>query len=210
MNPLTVLLAVSAWERFVVDARAVAMDLWTEPGQFGKPSDKLPRSVAWLGNRGNPAAPGHATKLFSTLSGGRLPGAWHVRTFTGWSGKSPQARRDLDGDDPAALAEEADAAVMLRNAIAHRAMAQDRNAEAGPYRESDAENSHTVQAGWARTVLAFFLQLTDQAIVAVATEAGYNAEQYRLPEKWFTADPPKLRGVDKPGALWGGYELLRK
>lgn len=207
LNPLTVLLAVAAWERFLVDLRAVALGKWTEPGLFGKRQAEKLHQPAWLGTFEDSAKPGNAQKLLSALTGDRLPEAWLVRTFAGWTGKSPQGPSVLGGSDAARLAQEVDAGIMLRNAIAHRAMAQDK--EVGPYRESDAEKSHTVQAGWARTVLGVFLQLTDQAIVATAHEAGFESEQYRLPAAWFAAEPSKLRGVETPGVLWGGYELVR-
>lgn len=61
----------------------------------------------------------------------------------------------------------------------------------------------TIQAGWARTVLAVFPQLTNQAIVAIAAEARFERpEQYQLPAAWFAAEAPDgLRGVQHPGAL---------
>lgn len=207
LNPLTVLLAVSAWERFVVDLRALALGEWGKPG-LARPDRRASR-VAWLGHPNNPARPGHAQQLIAELTGHRLPGSWMVRSFDGWAGTRPQVARELSGTAPVELADQVDAWIRLRNAVAHRALAQDE--AAGPYFESDAANSHTIQAGWARTVLAVFLQLTDQAIVAVAAAAGFaRATRHRLPAQWFAGDPPAvLRGVTEPGALWGGYALHR-
>lgn len=78
-----------------------------------------------------------------------------------------------------------------------------------PYWKSDAK-SHTIQAGWARTVLALFLQLTDQAIAAIAAEAGFlQPRPYRLPPEWFLDEAPAgLRGTKELNTLWGGYALM--
>ena len=78
------------------------------------------------------------------------------------------------------------------------------------YFESDAM-AHTIQSGWARIVLAVFLQLTDQAIVAIADEAGFSGrDKFRLPRQWFEgSEPIGVRGVKQPGVLWGGHALFR-
>ncbi|MGW5647975.1 hypothetical protein [Saccharopolyspora sp. NPDC003762] len=143
-------------------------------------------------------------EVLSGASGGRLPTVWKVRTFERYRGKNPQSPVELRGTDLEVLSKEVSAWITLRNKVAHRCMPQITD----PYFDSDAA-SPTIQAGWARTVLAVFLQLTNQTIVAIAAEARFERpEQYLLPAAWFAAETPAgLRGVQHPGALWGGHEL---
>lgn len=202
LNPLTVLLAVSAWERFVADVRALACNKWRGVGLHSAEN-----GGAYLGQRDDPTRPGKARTTLEAVSGDRLPDAWQVRTFRGWRGKHPQQAALLTGNDPSGLATEVDEWIRLRNAVAHRCLPQN---GLDPYRKADAK-AHTIQAGWARTVLAVMLQLTDQAIAAIAEEAGYSRpDRFRLPVQWFEAEAPAgLRGVTEPGVLWGGFPLHR-
>ncbi len=201
LNDLTVVIAVAAWERFVVDMQALGAQQWTGAGLHKKQN-----GIAYLGQKSDPAKPGPARMILDRVSGGRLPADWAVVSFLDWRGKSPRNSRKLDGGPQIAqLAEQADAWIRLRNSVAHRCMAQDLK---DPYWKSDAD-SHTIQAGWARAVLALFLQLTDQAIAAIAAEAGFpQPDLYRFPEEWFLDEAPAgLRGVSEPNILWGGYAL---
>jgi hypothetical protein len=201
LNDLTIVLAVAAWERFVVDVQALGTRKWTGPGHHRKTD-----GIAYLGHPSDPAKPGPARMILDHASGGRLPADWTVVSFWDWRGKSPRSLRKLDGGtEMAQLAEQADAWIRLRNSVMHRCMAQDLK---DPYWKSDAD-SHTIQAGWARAVLALFLQLTDQAIAAIAAEAGFpQPDVYRLPEEWFLSEAPAgLRGVREPNVLWGGHAL---
>ena len=203
LNDLTVLFAVAAWERFVVDVQALGARKWTGAGLHKKAD-----GIAYLGQKDDHARPGPARVILDHASGGRLPANWTIASFGDWRGKSPRSVRKLHGScDIAQLAEQADAWIRLRNSVAHRCMAQDLK---DPYWKSDAD-SHTIQAGWARAVLALFLQLTDQAIAAIAAEAGFpQPELYRLPGEWFLDEAPAgLRGVEEPNVLWGGYALMR-
>lgn len=202
LNPLTVLLAVAAWERFVVNVEALGARQWQAPGLHKKANE-----IAYLGRDKAPAKSGRARDVLAGASGGRLPVRWVVRSFGSWTGKSPRTARDLDaGHDMTDLAEQADAGIRLRNSVAHRCMAQDGQA---PYWDSDAD-THTIQAGSARAILAFYLQLTDQALVTLADAAGFlRPEEYCLPEEWFLSETPAgVRGVEKSNVLWGGYELI--
>jgi hypothetical protein len=204
LNDLTVLLAVAAWERFVVDVQALGTRQWTAAGLHTKAN-----GIAYLGQKEHPESPGAARIILERASGGRLPADWTVTSFGDYIGKSPRIPRTLAGDkDIAQLAEQADAWIRLRNSVAHRCMAQDLQ---DPYWKSDAK-SHTIQAGWARAVLALFLQLSDQAIAAIAAEAGFpQPEPYRLPPEWFLDEAPAgLRGTKEPNILWGGHALMRR
>jgi hypothetical protein len=202
LNDLTVLLAVAAWERFVVDVRALPARQWITAGLHKKVD-----GIAYLGQKDYPARPGPARTILERAPGGRLPGAWTVTSFGDYRGKSPRIPRCLAGDlDVAELAEQADAWIRLRNSVAHRCMAQDLQ---DPYWKSDAK-SHTIQAGWARAVLALFLQISDQAIAAIAAEARFPQPRlYRLPPEWFLDEAPAgLRGTTEPNILWGGSALM--
>jgi hypothetical protein len=195
LNPLIVLLAVAAWERFVVDVQALGSVEWRGPGMHRKAN-----RAAYLDS---------ATKVLGPLSGGALPSGWRIRAFGGWRGKSPQGAVLLDcaaADQQEELERDIEAWINLRNKVAHRCMPQDRD----PYWVSDAD-AHTIQAGEARAGLAELLQLTDQSIVGIATAAGYgDTGRFRLPASWFAAEPPAgFRGIDRPGALWGGHALYR-
>lgn len=203
LNDLTVLLAVAAWERFVVDVQALSTRQWTAVGLHPKAN-----GVAYLGQKDHPGSPGPARTILGLVSGGSLPADWTVISFGDYRGRSPRIPRTLDGSrNIALLAEQSDAWVRLRNSVAHRCMAQDLQ---DPYWKSDAD-SHTIQAGWARTVLSLFLQLTDQAIASIAAQAGFpQPKRYSLPPEWFLAEAPEgLRGTKEPNVLWGGYALMR-
>ena len=132
------------------------------------------------------------------MTEGRLPQAWRLRNFGGWRGTAPTRPHDLTSSEPVAPDNAVDKSIRLRNSVAHQTLAQ--NAYEGPLYWSDAQ-SHTIQAGWARLVLALFLQLTQQTMKAVATAAGYSAStEHRLPASWFAGETPRrLRGVDNPG-----------
>ena len=195
LNPLIVLLAVAAWERFVVDVHALMSGEWREPGFHPKEN-----RAAYLDS---------AVRVLGPVSAGALPSSWKVRAFGGWRGKSPRAAVLLDctvAEQRKELERDIAAWINLRNKVAHRCMPQDQD----PYWRSDAD-THTIQAGEARAALAEFLQLTDQTIVAIGTAAGFpDVEKLRLPVSWFVAEPPPgLRGIDQPGTLWGGHILTR-
>lgn len=51
-------------------------------------------------------------------------------------------------------------------------------------------------------------QLVDQAMGQISVAASFG-RIYRLPRAWFDAEPVRLRGVDEPGQLWGGWSLPR-
>ena len=195
LNPWTVVLAVAGWERFVVDVSALASEKWMKPG-FHTKIDR----IAYLDS---------AVNILGPASGGSLPGMWEVRAFSSWRGKSPQGAKTLTIEGSvrdSELAEDVGSWINLRNKVAHNCLPQDAN----PYWWSDAA-SHTIQSGQARAALAELLQLTDQAILAIATAAGFSSiDRLRFPREWFAAELPEgARGVTEPGALWGGHSLLR-
>lgn len=194
LNPLTLLLSVAAWERFIADTSHLA-------AQGSLEAVGHVRSVgggAYLDGNG---AGGAAARTLGALTDGTLPSGFRVRVFESWAGKEPRSPRTVTGKE---LGVYVDDAIRHRNGVAHRALP--RAADRAVY-TSDAK-THTVQAGWARAVVAMFVQAIDQAAQHIATSAGFQ-RRYRLPSGWFEAEPVSLRGVEAPGPLWGGYDLIR-
>jgi hypothetical protein len=66
LNDLTVVLAVAAWERFVVDVQALGTRKWTGPGHHRKTD-----GIAYLGHPGDPAKPGPARIILDHASNSR-------------------------------------------------------------------------------------------------------------------------------------------
>lgn len=191
LNPLTLLLAMAAWERFVADLALISRGQFTSVGEI--PAE---RGGAYLVMNG-----GAGADVLDAVSAGRAPAQLNIRAFDGWRGAAPTRPRDCVG---AEIFQDIDAAIGVRNAIAHRTLP--RNA-LDPYWKSDAK-SHTVQAGWARGITAVVFQLIDQVMGHVSVAASFGTI-YRLPHPWFDAEPARLRGVDEPGRLWGGWSLPR-
>ena len=81
---------------------------------------------------------------------------------------------------------------------------------------SDKKDGLSVQAGLARGVLALFIQLIDQCIVAIAgaLDEAYDRNTvlgFRLPQEWFGPVYPQKsrRGLDSDVRLWRGQDLAR-
>jgi len=74
--------------------------------------------------------------------------------------------------------------------------------------DSDAK-SDTVQSGFARGITAFFVQLIDSSIVAVADSHGWSPRTYRLPSGWFAAEVPSSDSRYAGAQFWGGQALHR-
>jgi hypothetical protein len=191
LNPLTLLLAMAAWERFVTDLALISRGQFTNVGETS-----AERGGAYLAMHG-----GAAAKVLDAASGGRVAARLNIRSFDGWRGAAPTSPQDRIG---AAIFQDIDAAIGVRNAIAHRTLPRD---ALNPYWRGDAK-SHTVQAGWARGIAAVVFQLVDQAMGHISVSASFDTI-YRLPHQWFDAEPARLRGVDEPGPLWGGWSPPR-
>jgi len=74
--------------------------------------------------------------------------------------------------------------------------------------DSDAK-SDTVQSGFARGITAFFVQLIDSSIVAVADSHDWSSRTYRLPPGWFAAEVPSSDSRYAGAQFWGGQALYR-
>ncbi len=194
LNPLTLLLSVAAWERFIADTSYLAAQGSLEAVGHVRSAG----GGAYLNGNGSGGA---AARALGALTDGALPSGFRVRVFESWVGKDPRSPRIVTGEE---LGVYVDDAIRHRNGVAHRALP--RAAERAVF-TSDARK-HTVQAGWARAVVAMFVQAIDQASQFIGESAGFQ-RSYRLPSAWFEPEPASLRGVEQPGALWGGYDLIR-
>lgn len=190
LNPLILMLAVAAWERFIADTCLLANDAFEGAGLGQSPPGR-----AFFSSRG-------AINVLGALTSQRLPNGFTVKVFDSWVGKYPTNARTVHGLE---VAEYVNDAIKHRNGVAHRSL---------PHAYSDARfssdaRSHTVQAGWARGAAATIVQILDQSIVAISREAGF-AKVHRLPRAWFIPQARILRGVKTPGALWGEHELVQE
>lgn len=204
LNPLIVLFAVSAWERLIAELHFLGGGVGC-----GKDKDRTPPGLS---------RPTQAFEVLTGLTAGALPRSFQVTMFDSYRGVRPQSKRTQHGDTDDELTNAITGWIETRNAVAHAAMPQLADSEHAW--RSDAEGGGpldlaaglTVQAGGARVCLSLFIQLVDQIAPAVEQAAGISdATQTRLPDWWFgAAGPSGVRGVDEPGALWGGHDLARR
>lgn len=215
LNPLTVVAAASAWERFIFEtaavlkhagdtARLASLALEETESSAGRSSFLLGQDRKWSWN------------LQRDLT---------VHCAFSWRGKQVRRVRTLVGNnaDPVeglTLFQVLDQWADLRNAIAHRTLQRTATVRTsddryrGPYEchvdgqrstrllwNSDADRE-TVQAGTARACLAFYVQLVDAVIARVAASQGWDSALLRLPSEWFTNSPESV-------AVWT-YQLHRE
>ncbi len=157
---------------------------------------------------------------------------------TGIGLRAEDYRRRLYPDEPwehLTIGEVVYQAVKLRNAVAHSylpRMGDVLGAESGDnvsledahwlnspsqlFWRSDKKDGISVQAGCARGVLALFIQLVDQCIVALAATLTDPRDKEailasRLPAEWFSQTYPagSRRGVDWDVPLWRWQALRR-
>jgi len=86
----------------------------------------------------------------------------------------------------------------------------DNTAKSGHSRDDDDEpypGRPTIQHGYARGVLALFLQLVDITIEVVRSQHGWTAKPSPLPSEWFYQTIRS--GPCEDMMLWGGQGLLR-
>lgn len=192
LNGLTILLAVAAWERFIADCRALQLCECCSadhPCTFVPGNQRSSGGGAYLRTKDGRVSAAAAT--LSGLTDGRLPGAFRVVSFNGWSGVRPTVPVEVTGMDLAAPVFDA---IGYRNGVAHRSLSQQPSI-------SDAEKSVTIQAGHSRAVVALMLQIISQATQGIVEAADFSGS-YAFPSAWFEPDPHTLRGVSSPGPLW--------
>lgn len=194
LGGMTLLSAVSAWERLIADLTLLA------------------GSGEWPGAERAKSGPGkaysqNAFSLLGDLTDGALPAAFRIRMFKGLSGQTPYGAWDCCGTDEV-LGEELNGWIASRNGVAHHCLPQQ---EGKRVWESDADRGHTVNTSLARAAASTMIQLCDQSVRQVASAASFHlAGSEMFPDWWFMAGVPNgTRGVQDPGRLWGSYELLR-
>lgn len=194
LGGLTLLLAVSAWERLIADLVHLAS------------------STEWPGaerakNLPGKSYPQKAFELLGDLTDGSLPNAFRIRLFNDFAGQTPHGAWVCGGDDDT-LAQELNGWIASRNGVAHHCLPQQEDKRVWV---SDADGGHTVNTSLARSATSTMIQLCDQAVQQVASAANFAlAGSERFPEWWFAAEiPAGTRGSQDPGRLWGSYELLR-
>ncbi|MEV0406636.1 hypothetical protein [Actinoallomurus sp. NPDC050550] len=216
LNPLVVMLAVSTWERLVYEVgAAVRFPLGEREtvGRLGR-QDEQTKTAGIL-----------AQATAQCPASFQLPGALILTFFDSAVGKrlgSPvelSAVEDYDG-----MSKRLDDFIELRNGVAHRVLPNKMAAPSYEGMGSDAGAGHrsgekpwsgrTVNTSIARSVLATYVQLVDQAIACLLKSEGiegHGAEPYRLPAWWFTDDHEQdgTRSA-QPGCLWGGAQLPQR
>jgi hypothetical protein len=205
LSPLVVLLAVSAWERFIYEvAEPAGITLKEKETVGGFHSGQLAKTL----------------EVLRAASKNTLPNAFSVTVYDAM-GKFLRERDHLEvGKDSGAFFDEFDSYVDLRNGVAHRVVPQ-RMAEHALRSDSVRANGEsgemqglTINTSIARMVLAAYVQLVDQAIVHVCRAQEIEDDrvsQLRLPSYWFTDDRDARNAHRnwKPGCLWGGLVLPR-
>jgi hypothetical protein len=204
LNPLIVLLAVSTWERLILDT-AMAI---------GFPVGDRDTWVGILGPDKSGADSRTRQILEQATAGGThpLPDSWTVTFYDGWtSGKRLGGPETVSAcTDYAVLARHFDDYRTVRYGVAHRVVP----ARMGDVDlSSDASSGLTINTSIARPILAAYLQLVDQSIAALLNAAGGTTDevsQHRLPERWFS-DEATVAGSrgQTPGCLWGGVRIPR-
>ncbi|QQC90578.1 hypothetical protein [Streptomyces alfalfae] len=218
LNPLTVLMAAAAWERFVSDLAGAASysdEKWGESGASGLGRFQIPKGKKpdGKGAISRPWEPDHLSPYLRQR--GVLDrdisdewAAWLSFTRVGATPKGWSfAEYVQDADAFRDILKEVQ---KVRNGVAHLAFPQDlATAQASSYSWTNNAKSITIQSGHARGLSAALLQLIDASIVTVARSHRWPIESYRLPAAWFRA---KVPGSDSryPGAeFWGGRSLHR-
>lgn len=204
LNPLIVLLAVSTWERLILDtANAIGFpvgDRDTWPGILGAEKSGASSRTKQV--------------LEQATAGGTypLPDSWTVTFYNGWtSGKRLGGPETVSASsDYESFAQYFDGYRTVRNGVAHR-LVPERMADVGL--SSDALSGGTINTSVARPILAAYLQLVDQSITALLDAVGGTPDevgQHRLPERWFS-DDATVAGSRRltPGCLWGGVRVPR-
>jgi hypothetical protein len=203
LSPLTVMLAVSSWERFVYE--------------LAEPSGVILKQRETVGRFHS----AKTLKILCAASNNTLPNAFSVTVYDAPRGRFLRKRDHLRAsDDTQAFFTEFEHYVYLRNGVAHRVVPQqiedtDLRSDASHADGGDGEMAGlTINTSIARMVLAAYVQLVDQAIVHVCRAQGIENDQLlqlRLPSYWFTDDRDSKNShrTWQPGCLWGGTVLPR-
>lgn len=239
LNPLTVLSAAAAYERFFGDLYAAAKDSskdW-KPGysNVGLGKDVIPGlrhestgKAVRTGRQWLPESLGKALREARVVHD--LTSYWEMWMAEGWFGASPTdwAFKKYS-EDPEAFSRALHDARHARDGAAHflipTAAARSKvgfepilipdgslfakRKKTWDYGWDGDAKSDTVQSGFARGATALFIQLIDSSIVAVADSHNWSSATYRLPEGWFAAEVPSSDSRYARAQFWGGQALHR-
>lgn len=226
LNPLIVLLSISAWERLVyATGEAIAYRGRANGERPLSKKQTVGRLMDAPLRRGNgPIGPSVAHEIMSQATFGVLPEAWSITFYRDphSRGKCIRPSDTLTGASYTTLASRFDHYVDLRDGVAHRVLpAKMKDAipehalrtDAGKHLP-DEDSGLTINATTSRGILASCIQLIDQSIVHLLANRGYSPKQinkYRLPDWWFDDkghDGGESRTVEEH-ALWGGTTVPR-
>ena len=234
LNPSIVLTAVATWERFAAELACAATDRhWRiEEAGWGREFDS---TVPWPGSklerRGLKSSEfGHKIDEVLNL---QLTSTWGLMVANSWFGANPTEWSWADyGASSTSGNSDLIRRTMLgaksaRDAAAHRlyykkANQADLRKRDGDYEESSdqrdwcyvwasdntvnsATKRPTIQHGYARGVVAAFIQLADITIREVRRDRGWTRTDSQLPAGWFDSVITSGPCIDM--TLWGGREL---
>ncbi|MFJ9180884.1 hypothetical protein [Streptomyces sp. NPDC102360] len=194
LNPLTVLMAAAAWERFLNDLVGAASyqdDKWGERGASGLGRFQIPKAKTsdgkgWISR---PWEPEHLSSYLRQrgVLDRDISDGWAAWLSFTWVGATPKGWSFAEyAKDPGAFCDVLKEVQKVRNGVAHLAFPQDFAAAAeSSYSWTNNARSITIQSGHARGLSAAVLQLIDSSIVSVAQSHQWPAEKYRLSATWF-------------------------
>lgn len=218
LNPLTVLMAAAAWERFLSDlvgAMKYPDSKWGGSGESGLGRFQIPKKKrddgqGWISR---PWEPVHLDPYLRQqgVIGGDLSDGWAAWLSSSWVGTTPKSWTfEKYRQHPDAFHIVLKETQRVRNGVAHLALPQDiPGTQASSYTWTNNARSITIQSGHARGVTAVLLQLIDASIVTVARHHGWSADRHRLPAAWFQDKVPDTDGRYPGAQFWGGHALYR-
>ncbi len=206
LNPYLVLSAVSAWERFILNLLGAS----TKPDWNPRMRDERSSPAPWPGGKGDQNwSKNHGGRHYldsrlidADVLEDPITSYWKALVSTDYRGSDPWKWR-LGSFDSGAGEESARilrqgllGAKTARDSVAHRIYRQ-KAAEAES--AEDIENWHftwssdtyvktgnpTIQNGYARGVVALFIQLIECTAVGIASRNGWAQGGIRLPPDWF-------------------------
>lgn len=215
LNPPIVVTAVATWERFAVDlAAASSREDWSvrtagEIRQF----DNAPWPVSDKSKpRGTNTSAGGVSCYLDEYLGIAVTDGWEIHLATGWNGQRATQWK-VAGFEPL-IREAMVGAKFARHAAAHRlpykqarlARERDGYTWASDNAEKSGTGRPTIQHGYARGVLALFLQLTASSIQQLEKHHSWSVGA-QLPSEWFEAKISK--GPFEGMELWDRCALVR-
>ncbi|WP_159072356.1 hypothetical protein [Streptomyces sp. CMB-StM0423] len=218
LNPLTVLMAAAAWERFLSDlvgAASYPEDKWGDRGSSGLGRFEIPKAKRSDGQGGlsRPWEPDHLSPYLRQrgVINHDISDKWAAWLSFTWAGATPKSWLFVEyAQEPSVFRDVLKEVQKIRNGVAHLAFPQDfAAASESSYTWINNAQSITIQSGHARGLSAALLQLIDVSIVTVARSHGWPTEGCRLSAAWFRAKVPESDSRYAGTEFWGGQSLHR-